>query len=370
MIDLDTVISEFEQQASDLARRWAQDRAQHPERAACYLFGRNEQSLTLAQMIDVVGFIDDFTDETVWMDRPVFALEQVPHHAYIVNCVLNARPMTALKRLLQAGYGKVLNYADLCRVCADVPLPDFVRQTRADMRHNAGRWSTLEARLADETSRRTLNDVLRYRLTGDPHDLAAYSFRIDEQYFEAFMAYREEVFVDAGGFQGETSEQFCLRYPDYKKVHFFEPSPQTMSTARQRLQHFDAINYIEKGLSNRAAQLLFDTSNGSANALSEQGDTAIWVDALDHCIAEPVTVVKMDIEGAELDALEGARRHIVEDHPKLAIAVYHRPSDFWQIAERVLSMREDYQIFLRHYTESWIETVMYFLPVAERGTSR
>lgn len=58
------------------------------------------------------------------MDRPVFALEQVPHHAYIV-CVLNARPMTALKRLLHAGYDKVLNYADLCRVCADVPLPDF-----------------------------------------------------------------------------------------------------------------------------------------------------------------------------------------------------------------------------------------------------
>lgn len=130
------------------------------------------------------------------------------------------------------------------------------------------------------------------------------------------MAYREEVFVDAGGFQGETSEQFCMHYPDYKKVHFFEPSPQTMSTARQRLQCFDAINYIEKGLSNCAAQLLFNTSNGSANALSEQGDTAIWVDVLDHCVAEPFTVIKMDIEGAELDALEGARRHIVEAPPQ------------------------------------------------------
>ncbi len=369
MIDLGAIISEFEQQASDLARQWAQDRARHPENAVCYLFGRNEQSLALSKVIDVVGFIDDFTDETTWMDRPVFALEHVPHNAYIVNCVLNARPMTALKRLHHAGYGKVLNYTDLCRVCIDVPLPDFVRQTRADIGQNAQRWSALETCLADEISRRTLNDVLRYRLTGDPYDLAAYPFRIDEQYFEAFMDYREEVFVDAGGFQGETSEQFCLRYPDYKKVYFFEPSPKTMSAAQQFLQRFASINYIEKGLSNRAAQVLFDTNNGSANALSEQGDTAIWVDALDNCVAEPVTFIKMDIEGAELDALEGARQHIVEDHPKLAIAVYHRPSDFWQIAELVLSMREDYQVFLRHYTESWIETVMYFLPVTRGGAS-
>ena len=70
----------------------------------------------------------------------------------------------------------------------------------------------------------------------------------------------------------------------------------------------------------------------------------------------------MDLEGWELKALAGAKKHILEDHPKLAIAVYHHPSDFWRVFEFVISLRQDYKIFLRHYTESWTETIMYFVP--------
>jgi hypothetical protein len=70
----------------------------------------------------------------------------------------------------------------------------------------------------------------------------------------------------------------------------------------------------------------------------------------------------MDLEGWEIKALEGARQHIVADHPTLAIAVYHHPSDFWQIFEYVKNLRHDYNVFLRHYTEGWSETVMYFVP--------
>lgn len=66
-----------------------------------------------------------------------------------------------------------------------------------------------------------------------------------------------------------------------------------------------------------------------------------------------LTFIKIDLEGWELKALYGAVRHIAEDHPKLAISVYHHAGDFWRI-------RDDYQVFLRHYTEGWSESVMYF----------
>ena len=88
----------------------------------------------------------------------------------------------------------------------------------------------------------------------------------------------------------------------------------------------------------------------------------IAVTTLDERIKEKVTFIKMDLEGWELKALQGAVRHIREDHPKLAIAVYHHPSDFWRIPEFVLSIRDDYDLYLRHYTEGWSETVMYFVP--------
>ena len=70
----------------------------------------------------------------------------------------------------------------------------------------------------------------------------------------------------------------------------------------------------------------------------------------------------MDIEGAELAALGGAQKTILRDKPRLAISVYHRPSDIWTIPRKLLSIHPDYKIYLRHYTESVYETVMFFIP--------
>ena len=70
----------------------------------------------------------------------------------------------------------------------------------------------------------------------------------------------------------------------------------------------------------------------------------------------------MDVEGAEAAVIEGARRVIETHHPKIAVSVYHRPADLVNIPDKVLAIRDDYEIALRHYTEGFTETVMYFLP--------
>lgn len=64
-------------------------------------------------------------------------------------------------------------------------------------------------------------------------------------------------------------------------------------------------------------------------------------------IKEPVTVIKMDIEGAEQDALKGAARHIAEEKPRLLISTYHKPEDLFQIPRLIDSMRNDYTYYLR-----------------------
>jgi hypothetical protein len=70
----------------------------------------------------------------------------------------------------------------------------------------------------------------------------------------------------------------------------------------------------------------------------------------------------MDIEGWELKALAGCISQIRNNSPKLTIAVYHNSIDFIKIPEFILSINKNYKIFLRHYTEGWSESVMYFLP--------
>ena len=70
----------------------------------------------------------------------------------------------------------------------------------------------------------------------------------------------------------------------------------------------------------------------------------------------------MDLEGWELKALHGTKKHILENHPKLAISIYHNSADFRKVPEFILSLRDDYDLYLRHYSEGWSETVMYFIP--------
>ncbi|MFA7436579.1 MAG: FkbM family methyltransferase, partial [Bacilli bacterium] len=129
----------------------------------------------------------------------------------------------------------------------------------------------------------------------------------------------------------------------------------------ERLKKYNNINFYEIGLSNKKETLKFDIS-GSSSKINENGEIEIKVDRLDDVLKEKPTFIKMDIEGAESFAIEGAKQTIKKYHPKLAISVYHKKDDFWKIPEQIFSIRNDYYIYLRHYTEGISETIMFFIP--------
>lgn len=94
--------------------------------------------------------------------------------------------------------------------------------------------------------------------------------------------------------------------------------------------------------------------------LSTEGRIAIEVRKLDDVLqGKKVTFIKMDIEGAELAALRGAEKIIREQRPRLAICVYHKPEDIWEIPSLILSCNPDYRLYLRHYSITETETVLY-----------
>ena len=72
-----------------------------------------------------------------------------------------------------------------------------------------------------------------------------------------------------------------------------------------------------------------------------------------------ITFIKMDIEGAEYEALLGARKLIMENRPRMAISVYHKFEDFVTLANLVLEMHPDYRVAYRHYGFDELETIMY-----------
>jgi FkbM family methyltransferase len=329
-----------------------------------YLLGRNEHAQSCIQWTTIDGIVDDFaTPGSTWNGSPVLQAIDLPRGAIVVNCSMSIRPVSAHARLAGIDGVQVLAYSDLIRAEPRFPLPDFVSAFRSDYINNQEKWAFVSSSLADARSVSTLTALMLYRLTGDYAHMAQFTVCFDQQYFDPVIRLSNaEVFVDCGGFDGDTALQFRSRVAAYERIYLFEPSPVNLAKASVRLSGFGNLSLVALGVSDAAGTLSFDPSAGSASAVNAAGSMTIDVVSIDDYISEPVTFIKMDLEGWELQALKGARKHILADHPKLAIAVYHRPSDFWQIPQYVLGLRDDYDVYLRHYSEGWSETVMYFIP--------
>lgn len=329
-----------------------------------YVFGVNEFSEMIAGQVNIDGFIDEYTDATSHMGKPVVRLSEVPRESLVVSCVTQARPLSALRKLDEAGiidYGDYFSMADLSE--GRLSQVKAVTDTRNDYRAHAAQYQWVRDRLCDETSREVFDRILNFRLTGNLAHMFPFSYAADRQYFEPFAPLSNgEVFVDGGAYDGFTSREFANRCPNYSSIHVFEPSADTLAVARNKLSDLKRVHYHPLGLFDRSCQLRFDSTAGSACRIVEDGDRTIEVGRLDDVVDERVSFIKLDLEGAELPALRGSEEHIRNDHPKLAVAVYHQGADLWEIPAYVLSLRPDYRLYLRHYTEGWTETVMFFVP--------
>ncbi|MDF1485784.1 FkbM family methyltransferase [Ramlibacter sp. H39-3-26] len=330
-----------------------------------YALGRNETTALLAHSVSLAGVLDDYAaTEHMWNGLPLLKQDALSSDGIVINTVVVARPVSAARRLGALPTQRSIAYADLIRVLPEhFPLPQFVAQTREALQSHRAEFENLFSQLKDDESRRTLEDVLQYRLTADPAFMGSYPCRMKDQYFEPFLDFPAGgVFIDAGGYEGETSIEFSQRYPGYGGIHVFEPSPTNFHKVQASLHGMRGVTTHEVGLSDVKDTLRFSAEAGSASKISSEGGESIAVDRLDDLVPGRVDFIKMDLEGWELNALTGARESIVKHHPILAISAYHHPLDFVRIHAYVSGLRKDYDLYLRHYTEGWIETVLYFVP--------
>ena len=157
---------------------------------------------------------------------------------------------------------------------------------------------------------------------------------------------RKENFVDAGSFDGRTSILFS-EWAKEKcgKIWAFEPEPDNAACCRKNLLKSFGGGYIQyeviqKGLWDCRKQVSFASGAKGASKIGDMGNSTIEVDQLDAVLpeGEPATFIKMDLEGAEYHALEGAKQTIQRYRPKLAISVYHKPEDIWAVSYTHLTL--------------------------------
>lgn len=179
----------------------------------------------------------------------------------------------------------------------------------------------------------------------------------------------DEIFVDAGAFDGQTSAIFAQWAGKCKKIYALEPDPQNRAKCLNTLG-MTGVEYeiLPFGAWDKREQLSFDSGlNGASHVSGTRMETSekqitVQADKLDDLISEKVSFIKMDIEGAEMNALRGTEKIIREYKPKLAVCVYHKKEDIWEIPKLILGYVPEYKLYLRHYSMTNDETVLYCIP--------
>ena len=223
----------------------------------------------------------------------------------------------------------------------------------------------LKSLFNDELSIKTLEMIVNKRLNKVvTHDYLKHSV---SQYFcfgeFGIQNNPNEIFIDAGSFNGDTLEEFLYQTDNqFREIHCIEPdlnNYEKLNNKIVKLQFKDIYAY-NLALFDQQQTMSFDFGQTASSKLTMTGTQKINVNTIDKLfMKKEVTFIKMDIEGAELKALQGAQKTIKKYHPKLAICVYHKPEDILEIPKLILKFDTTYKFFLRHHENSFYETVLY-----------
>jgi FkbM family methyltransferase len=284
--------------------------------------------------------------------------------------VATHRALEPVQKARTLGFTTVAPFAALQVLLPDIFKPHmFYEGWLEDLFENRDQYSWLDSKVADERSRQVLEAVIQFRLTADPAVLVPV---LEEgRYYRGlyhptglFELGPDDIYVDAGAYDGDSVRRFIERVDDrYARILAFEPDPQTYAKLKESFAKEPRVQTFNAGLYRHKAALRFRNDATRGAIFSKDGDCSIEVVSLDEVLnGGPASYIKMNIEGAEIDALSGARKTIERWTPKLAISVYHRASDLWRIPRIVRELNPRYELYLRQHDGGVIETVLYAIP--------
>ena len=240
----------------------------------------------------------------------------------------------------------------------------LLREHRADLE-----W--LLRRVADQESRAYLEALIRVRWTMDPSQ-SRRNAHVSGQYLYDHpdtTPHPGDVIVDCGAYTGDTARDFLERLGGKASIHALEPFPANFARLEALAASLPSGTVVPMKVAAGAARGTATlTAHGEETSMyprvgtGEPGGIAVSLERLDDLFAgTPVDYVKMDIEGAEVDALRGAAALIARDRPTMVIASYHRPEDLWEIPRLVEEIAPGFRLYAGHNHGTVHEVELYFV---------
>ena len=233
--------------------------------------------------------------------------------------------------------------------------------------NNLDKYKEVYDLLTDRESKDAYIAALMFRLTHENQYLKAV-YTDKAEYFGVFHNLsKNEVVVDCGGYIGDTLEEYLVFNEQPKKYLIFEPDKSNIEMLNRNIERLNAKEYTEvfvKGVGEKAGIQYINSEAGMASQLEEKSDNSLYpvdIVSIDSLNRNDITFIKMDIEGAEPGAIKGASQTIAELAPKLAICLYHTPTDLFEIPILIKNICPRYNNFVvrQHHRFSFTETILY-----------
>ncbi|MBR3340664.1 MAG: FkbM family methyltransferase [Clostridiales bacterium] len=239
----------------------------------------------------------------------------------------------------------------------DVPVYGNVLFNRSFYESNAESEEYVLSRLSDDISRSCYTNYINYKLSGSLSYLEKCESDPKEE-FELLKGMSGSVYVDLGAYYGDTLNLYLDKFPQLRKAVAIEPERHSFSKLNKcaedlRNAGYDITCINALAGSKTGTELVSDSRGRGTRSVSNSNvvinkTKEISVVTVDSLMLSGVGFIKFDVEGSELEAVEGAKETILRDRPVLKIACYHRSEDVFEIVKKVLGIRPDYKVYMRH----------------------
>ncbi len=227
---------------------------------------------------------------------------------------------------------------------------------RGFLEENASALTKSRELLEDDESRKVFDNIIRFQYSGDLSYLfSAESFREDALQ-DILELGKDEHILDLGAFRGDTIEEIASLFGSFASATALEPDRKSFDKLCEYAKGKDNITPLPYAVWDKEAEFEFSGGGGRQSTLFSEGKYKVRAVAVDDIIKErTVSYVKMDVEGAEKEALLGMRNLLKNQKPTLSIAAYHRSEDLNILIPLIKSINPEYKIYLRHhpYIPAW-----------------
>ena len=238
----------------------------------------------------------------------------------------------------------------------DVPVAGNGIFTRQFFEENKEKFEFVYEKLADEESKRVFENIINFKISGKVKYLYSSTEADKNSIYQNILSLNNnEIIVDMGAYDGDTIREFTA-YTDgrYNHIYALEPDEKNFKKLERNTNGMQGLNLYNLGAWSKRDTLTFSKKAGRNSKLSAEG-IPVQVTDIDSLINDKVTLLKMDIEGAELRALEGCEKTIKKYSPKLYVCAYHRNEDMFALPMKIWNMNENYKVYFRHspYIPAW-----------------